>query len=257
MPDKRFAEPPIVEVVCGVSFDAIAEFDPVAAGLFWDSQKAAFPKKQVLPAIQAVPADAFILDLSPLPPLRTWLISTNDTRVMQLQAERFFLNWRARDSAYPSFNPEGDQRGLLAEADAAFTAFGSFVEAQQGTQLRVTSVEVTMIDVFVRGRHWADAPDLARLLPSLSPFSPGIPSVLQVVSETPFGAGVRRVTLQRVALASGGEAAIRFESTVRLPSERETVQARWREAHATLKATFDEFVPPSEHHRFEKNWRPS
>jgi hypothetical protein len=244
-----------------VSFDAIAELGPVLVGRFWESQKAAFPRHQLVPAIQAPAADGVVFEFGPVPPLRTWLVSTDDTRVMQVQTDRFLLNWRARGPAYPSFNPAGSQRGLLAEAMAAFEAFCRFTQDVLGIEPRLTHCEVSMIDVLVQDRHWTNTRDLTVLVPCLAPFvepNQPVPLALSILSEMEIAGGTRRVGFQRAHLTSGTRAAaLRFESTARLESNRQELVSGLKRAHQVLKDTFDEFIPSGQHHRFETGWRPT
>jgi uncharacterized protein (TIGR04255 family) len=259
VPSKRFSAPPVVEVVCGVSFDALPQLDPVVVGAFWERHRTTYPHHQLAPAIQSEPSEGIVFDLSPVPLLRTWLVSGDDTRVLQLQADRFFLNWRARGPAYPSFNANGPQPGLLAEAREAFGAFSRFAAETLGTEPRVTGCEVTMIDVLVHGRHWKDCRDLAHLMPSLRPFidqAAPAPEALLAQSEFAIPGGRRRVVAQRAFLTTEPrQVVIRFESTVRLAASGDTLVSQWQDAHRQLKQTFDEFIPAEHHGRFETEWR--
>jgi uncharacterized protein (TIGR04255 family) len=261
VPDKRFTDPPITEVVCGVLFEHVESLDPVLVGRFWESQLEDFPRKQLLPAIVAAPADGFVIDFSPIPALRTWLISSDDTRVMQIQADRFYLNWRSRGSAYPSFNQSGEQVGLLTEVLATFSAFTEFLSERAQVQLRPSSIELSMIDTLKHGRHWGSLKDLAALLPLLHPLLAdleALPPVLQTNVEGPIKEGERRILIQRALLADSGGDAIRVETTARIRvSTAEDVGPALRSAHSLLKRTFDELIPSSEHHRFQRDWSPA
>jgi uncharacterized protein (TIGR04255 family) len=261
VPKARFSDPPITEVVCGVLFEHVEGLDPVLVGRFWQSQSARFPRKQLLPAIIPLPAEGLVFDLGPVPPLRTWLISADDTRVMQLQADRFYLNWRSMGTtAYPSFNQSDGQVGLLTEVLEAFSGFATFLRECARVELRPTNVELTMIDVLKQGRHWASLSDLRQVLPLLEPFLldlEALPRVLQTHVEGPIKQGERRVVIQRARLADTGGDAIRVETTARLPvSSVAEVERALKEGHGLLKRTFDELIPNSEHHRFELGWRP-
>lgn len=258
MPAKRFSDPPIIEVVCGILFDPIDGLDPVLVGRFWDALLERFPRKQLVPAIPNASAEGVLIEFATVPALRTWLVSDDDSRVMQIQSDRFYLNWRSRGSAYPSFNPSGDQVGLLREVVDAFGAFERFLTERARLALRPVGIELSMFDDFRQGRHWGTVADLAAVLPSLRPFltdNQPIPRVLKAHVEGPITEGDRRVAIQRVVV--GGVDAVRLETTARLRiSKRDQVEPGLERAHAVLKSTFDELIPMSEHYRFETGWSP-
>jgi uncharacterized protein (TIGR04255 family) len=113
---EKLSSPPIVEVICGVFFSPLPNFDPVVAGTYWQQRRADFPGHSIHPAAGAPPG--LVIGT---PPLRTWLISSNDGPfVIQVQADRFYLNWRRRGDAYPRFSTE---HGLLERTLREFALF--------------------------------------------------------------------------------------------------------------------------------------
>src|SRR5690349_21253827 len=90
---EALKNPPIVEVGCGIIFDPIENLDPVSIGSYWHSRRADFPDRQVMHAV----GDATRIVVGPgVGPLRTWLISPTGNLVLQIQSDRFYLNWRRR-----------------------------------------------------------------------------------------------------------------------------------------------------------------
>lgn len=119
LPD--YQNPPIDEVALGVQFDPIAGFTDAHAGLMWGQLRDRYPRTEVHP-----PADIPIEDLSGPPPVptgpsiffgagqqpasRTWLISDDDTELLQIQGSRVVFNWRRRgDADYPHLERIADQ----------------------------------------------------------------------------------------------------------------------------------------------------
>lgn len=264
MPARRFGDPPITEVVCGILFDPIDALDPVAVGRFWEGQHFAFPGKQLQPAVVGGPAEGLVLELAPVPPLRTWLLSGDDSRVMQIQSDRFYLNWRARGGRYPSFNDRTNEpgTGLLVEVLARFTEFSKFLKEKLSETPRIQKVEMSMIDVLRQGRHWGSVSDLQQVLPCLQPFLRNaltLPLASRILVEGPTPRGHRKIILQQAKHRVSGADAYRLETTawVDVASEAGLADA-FRSAHANLKQAFDELIPPDEHHRFDRSdWRPT
>src|SRR5437879_3366164 len=104
LPD--FENPPVLEVVCGVQFPAIAGLQTRHFGEFWDQCKQDFPLTHDAPPIPIVVDEAPSVEFLSLPPLRRMMmISTDNSYVVQVQEDRFNLNWRksSPDQQYPRF----------------------------------------------------------------------------------------------------------------------------------------------------------
>ena len=113
-PLGKLEEPPITEVVCGVFFKPVAGLDPVALGGFWKPRQKEYPRREFKAPIAPASAEGIELNFGPdLGPLRTWLISKDDVFIIQVQRDRFYLNWRARQDEYPRFNDWDSKKGLL------------------------------------------------------------------------------------------------------------------------------------------------
>lgn len=118
LPD--YEKPPIDEVALGVQFDAIEGFTDAHAGVVWGALRERYPRTEVHP-----PADNPVEDLSgpPVPSgpsfffgagqqpaSRTWLISADDTELLQIQSSRVVFNWRRRGEVdYPHLEHIADQ----------------------------------------------------------------------------------------------------------------------------------------------------
>jgi uncharacterized protein (TIGR04255 family) len=111
----QFDRPPVVEVVCGVLFATAKPLHGAQLGLYWQRIREKFPRIEeappLIPRIE-VPGVAsgplqFGLGLSDLPPLRrTWFLSEDGRRLIQVQEDRFIFNWRKTDGedTYPSYD---------------------------------------------------------------------------------------------------------------------------------------------------------
>lgn len=108
-PHVSFRYPPVVEVVCGIQFKASVPMSSANFAEFWREVKSEFPRtedKPPLPTMQenerAPQLDPFIVQADDPTP-RVWFIDTADTHLLQIQRDRFLLNWKKVDEEYPRF----------------------------------------------------------------------------------------------------------------------------------------------------------
>lgn len=101
----RFIRPPLSEVVFGVGFNA-QEFSSVDFGLYWREIEERFPTPIDKQPVERLPNGGFEVSFMPLPPLRrVWFESSDKIKIVQLQENRFYYNWRRQDGTdkYPHF----------------------------------------------------------------------------------------------------------------------------------------------------------
>jgi uncharacterized protein (TIGR04255 family) len=252
MPLEKLAHPPIVEVICGIIFDALRGMDPLMLGVYWERRRAEYPQHQILPAIGA--AD-LVLGLGGYPPARTWFISTDDSQVLQLQSDRFYLNWRKRGGSYPRFSQAG---GLLERAQSEFHQFSEFCHATLGQPPRPRAIELGKTDHFLRGRHFTDSADLASMIPTLqqalSLTSTASPEIALHLRETRDG-GVLRVGARTVTLmgeAGQRDVVLQMETTInRLVEAPETaaITSAFTEANEEANRVFEALIPREQRDR--------
>jgi uncharacterized protein (TIGR04255 family) len=106
----KFDRPPVVEVACGVLFATQDTLKTAHIGKYWERVKAEFPHVEdalPLPTIVEQQVDAVAeFEWSTLPPLRrTWLTSDDGAHLIQIQGDRFLLNWKRtlNQTGYPSY----------------------------------------------------------------------------------------------------------------------------------------------------------
>ncbi len=162
---ERLAAPPIVEVVCGVSFEPVPALDPLTIGWYALERVEQYPNHQSHPPI----TDPGVLLVGPTTPVRVWLVSADEVFLLQVQHDRFFLNWRARGSEYPRFNEHDGEPGILQRVLDEFERFSRFCSERLKTPLQVRRTELAKVDHLVAGVHWTGADDLRLLVPALVP----------------------------------------------------------------------------------------
>src|SRR6185436_6912977 len=160
---EKLLAPPVTEVICGLIFEPVPEIDPLVLGTYWEKKRQDFPRHQLHPPI----SDESSLVITGLPTIRTWLISEDDVFVVQIQNDRFYLNWRARGQEYPLFSDHGNRIGILSRLNSEFSSFARFCKERLGRDVAPNRIELGKVNHFVQGEHWRDFPDLAELLPWL------------------------------------------------------------------------------------------
>ncbi len=166
---EHYEEPPIVEVICGFRFESIPGLDPLTIGWFAQEVRERYPKREIRPAL----ADGDSAPPLGVVPLRAWLTSANGSFLLQVQHDRFYLNWRrVRDEpSYPRFNDHDGNPGILSRALVELDAFQSFCATRLGHTVVVTETELAKVDHLRQGTHWGSRADLLALLPAFAPLA--------------------------------------------------------------------------------------
>ena len=105
----HFDKPPVIEVVCGVQFEALELWKTTHYGQFWSKIKTDYSETQDVAPLVTVNLEPNVQPeplWSQLPPLRrVFYIHPPGNFLIQLQANRFLHNWRTvKDTdEYPRF----------------------------------------------------------------------------------------------------------------------------------------------------------
>jgi uncharacterized protein (TIGR04255 family) len=184
---EHLQDAPIDEVACGVVFEPIAALDPIVVGSYWRERIADYPGHELRTPIRDNATVALMEAIGALPPVRVMLTSKDDEFVIQVQPDRFFLNWRRRQGGYPRFNNRDGHEGVLGRAMREFDAFSKFCASATGTFPSAKAIELAKIDVMREGRFWTDLKQVGEILPCLQAFidftESGKPSFLLRFSE--------------------------------------------------------------------------
>ncbi len=116
---KTFAKPPLVEVLCGQSFEALGQFAIPHVGLLWKDYQPEYSLFQELPPIEPViesyeeaepPSPSVYESFDRLPLPRFCFLETDRRSTVQVQNNRFSYSWRhTKDSDYPRFGAVYEQ----------------------------------------------------------------------------------------------------------------------------------------------------
>ncbi|PJA78298.1 MAG: hypothetical protein CO149_04795 [Nitrospirae bacterium CG_4_9_14_3_um_filter_51_5] len=111
-----FNDPPVIETVLGVQFSPLSEFSIQHFGLFWSKIRKEYPNcspQLPLPLVienfeekGATKPPATINLIEDLSYLRAWFINKSQTRLIQIQKDRFLYNWRktVESDTYPQYD---------------------------------------------------------------------------------------------------------------------------------------------------------
>lgn len=132
---------PLNEVAFGVRFVA-PDFDIVQFGQYFEVVKQHFSQRQMVAAIassQYIGFGAPIIQVPSLP--RLWL--TRESRLLQLQVDRFVYNWRRVDDSsekYPGFDT------IFAEFRERWTEFLGFSDAAFSIPIKLAELSLTYVN---------------------------------------------------------------------------------------------------------------
>ncbi len=169
LPD--FDAPPVNEVACGVGFTPLTSLRVAHIGRFWDAVRDRYPRVEDAPPL-AEEGELFLSPTTGLPPSRVWFINEADSRLIQFQQNKLFVNWRSREGEpqYPRY-PE-----ILSDFRWAYESLQTFTKANGLEQVNVETCDLTYINHLLpsgnvteflsttfRDMQWANE---ARFLPS-------------------------------------------------------------------------------------------
>jgi len=155
-----FSEPPVVETVLGVQFVPLKGFGLQHFGLFWSKVREEYPKLVSQPSLprviesfeeKFVPKPEITVSLSEkLPGLRGWYLNEPETRLIQIQNDRFLYNWKKvkGNETYPQFDT------IQPEFKANWEKFCKFLTDEDIDHPELTQCEVTYVNHIDIGKGW-------------------------------------------------------------------------------------------------------
>ncbi|MCL5046696.1 MAG: TIGR04255 family protein [Actinobacteria bacterium] len=171
-PMPSFKKPPVMEVVCGVQFKELSRLSAAHLGRYWAQIIDDFPNVQDAPPLPVIldrsdeaPGDStkMEVEVSSLPPLRrVFFIDKSDTRVIQLQENRFHYNWRRQNESdvYPRYEP------VFESFSKRWAEFERFTNNFNLGELKPIQYELTYINHFLEGELWVNTLDLRDIMPT-------------------------------------------------------------------------------------------
>lgn len=252
-PLPAFANPPLIEVVCGVAFPPVPRLTVAHIGRWWDELGDDFQQVQEVPPLAVVlegpsPEPREMLT-SAMPVPRVWFTSTQGDQLVQLQRDRLLSNWRktSADHVYPRYE----------HVSAAFfdllSRFEKFCEKGPGTKPELRQYELSYINHLVQGDCWGTLADLGQVFPDLEwrsderflPAPEGLDT--RLAFPLPDGAGRLHIRLQAARRRDDNQPILVLDLTARgfLPDTR----AWFDLAHHWIVRGFSDFT----HKEVQKN----
>lgn len=171
-PLPEFAQPPVSEVAISVDFSALEGWLPAHAGLYWALLQKQYPNSEIhhevpsvieqfgedffrpaLPKIELVGSDE-------LRNIRHWFLNGPKTELIQVQRDRFIINWRklGTDEPYPRYGQHMRGRWIREWA-----AFKKFVSDHDLGEFNIRQCEITYVNDIPQGEGWEMFPEALRL----------------------------------------------------------------------------------------------
>ena len=161
-----FARPPVDEVVLSVQFDRLNALLAPHLGEMWQEfKKNGFVhiKEQppVVPTVEKFPNPTgdTQLHISNTDLARIWFIHEDDSRLIQVQRDRFTFNWRKTESSprYPGFS------AIFEEFEGFYNRFRQVIEKQRIGDITPLQYELTYIDQLFHGDGWDTLDDIGKI----------------------------------------------------------------------------------------------
>jgi uncharacterized protein (TIGR04255 family) len=151
-PLPNFVHPPLTEVALSMQFEELSNFRVIHLGALWEEfSKSAFPLNEEQPPVpktfellgvpQVSAGPQFeLLNVPPMP--RYLFLSSESSFIIQVQQDRFTVNWRRRslDDVYPRFE------AVLEKFDELAKKFQGFLSREKLGDIRVNQAEVTYVN---------------------------------------------------------------------------------------------------------------
>lgn len=175
-----FRDPPVIEVALSIQFEGAVTHAAQTLGEFWPRIRDEFPGLQEQPALPPQREEFGVVGGGPqlevmmqAPPPRYWFVSSDDTRLLQVQPDRLIYNWRKREEgqAYPRY------RELRPEFERYLQLFLDVLTPEQRGGARPDWSEVTYVNHVVPGPGEETRPPLHEVLTTVlepPPLAPGV-----------------------------------------------------------------------------------
>lgn len=163
-PFPSFKSPPLSEVSIGIQFEPLDRLRIPHFGSFWERIRKDFPLiEHASPIVNK--NSGFQLDpATGLPLPRVWFINQSESRLIQLQANRYNFNWRIREGAepYPRYQE------VAAKFFHYLNVLESFLADTDIGLIQPIVSELTYINIFEQGKEWSSVEDISNIIRDFS-----------------------------------------------------------------------------------------
>lgn len=255
-PPVSFEHPPVVEVVCGVRFEPIPGLSSGHIGQLWTRFGDEFPltaDRHALPAVQTGPGPQVTVSAAPTTP-RVWFVSTDETRLIQVQQDRLIFNWRRGESAaYPRYP------AVYEEFCRHLATFEDYLREANTGPICPMEYELSYLNRIQEDEVSSHLRDLGRVLPDLawradpSRFLPAPDHVAgNLRFMLPEGGGSLQVTIDLVRRVETGARVLALDLRARAASGVRPRDEWFALAHEWITQGFVDLTGPEMHDRIWK-----
>jgi len=169
-PLPSFERPPVIEVVCGMTFKPLDGLLAPHLGLLWEKLKQdGYTKcQEVAPLAPAVEQfdgpQSPSFEVTDTPPLaRIWFTRDDENGIIQVQRDRFLHNWKkARPGdEYPHYD------AVIAKFREKLASFEAFVLDAEVGQLEPQQYEMTYVNHIMQGNGWHSLREIGKVFPDV------------------------------------------------------------------------------------------
>jgi uncharacterized protein (TIGR04255 family) len=141
-----YKNPPVIEVVSGISFEKIEKFGGQHLGLFWQKVRDKFPICQPAARLGFIPQS---LDMATYLP-RMWFVNEKQNMLIQLQDDKFYYNWRRvqQEETYPRY------KTIVDAFKTNLDIFEKFLEEEKLGLVKPIKCELTYINHIPKREGW-------------------------------------------------------------------------------------------------------
>jgi uncharacterized protein (TIGR04255 family) len=263
LPDYK--TPPVVETVLGVQFEEISKFSIPFFGLYWNRVRSEYPRFQVLPPLGTIaepynPAAGQIsvsFSVVSEPVVRCWFLDDKGNWLIQLQNDRFILNWRkvTGEEEYPRYEK------VRARFELEWTRFCKFLLDERLGSPKVTKCEVTYVNHLEYNLGWKSYGELNQAIALWSGSHSGgfLPSPHRVSINSTYlmseNNGKLHIAMQPVLRKRDGEEILQLNFTAQCdppsPANEEILQC-FNLSRKWIVEGFTDFTAPHMHKIWER-----
>ncbi len=248
--DLHFDAPPVVEVIFGLEHVPVPGWKIPHLGLYWSEIREEYPDCEVLPPIVTRPR----IELGVAPPVRCLFSNDAEQKVVQVQDDHFYYNWRkvSTADAYPEYS------FIRPIFDHEWLRYKNFLTSQNLTEPTVTGCELTYVNHLRHGFDWDNLSELPAMFEIIKANSitltPGVEQFFLVITIPLEGAeGATTLQIQPAVSAASGERIVLFTVSVKgrpaSPNEQD-VFSWFESAHAAIRFNFHRATTASMHQRW-------
>ena len=251
-----YKKPPVNEVAIGFTFENLDTLKIPHIGLLWERFRNDYPLiEHALPLAtnQVIPIDSATGLALP----RVWFIDKAENRLIQVQSNQFYFNWRHRkdQDAYPRYE------NIVREFKSHLTVLQGFLNDVGLGTLRPSECELTYINQIPKGQGWEIVDDWHNVVTDFCwrkdarRFLP-VPANLtwQASFALPDEKGRMRIRLAEAKRKADDMPLLVLELSTRGLGKDKSIEAIWDwypVAHEWIVRGFTDITSPEMHH---KHW---